>query len=89
VIVSSVPVVFRIFNFVPDQIIRVTDLWKGKLNVVDIRGLSFCALRSFAIQMIGICPFPHVNEILYHEARAYFALFDESIQSSNTTPVAG
>jgi len=73
----------------PDQIIRMTNLWKGKLNVVDIRGLSFCALRSFAIQMIGICSFPHVNKIECHEAKAYFAFFDESIQSSNTTPVTG
>lgn len=71
----------------PDRIIRMTNLWKGKLNVVDIRGLSFCALRSFAIQMIGICPFSRVNEIECYEARAYFALFDESIQSSDTTPV--
>lgn len=32
----------------------ITHFWKGIAKVVEIRGLSFCACRSFAIQMIGI-----------------------------------
>jgi hypothetical protein len=30
-----------------------TDFLNGKLNVVDMSGFSFCAPRSFAIQIIG------------------------------------
>ena len=58
-----------------------------RLNVDDHSGFIFCAFRSFAMQMIGICRRIRIASDRNTQER-HLGFLNESIQSPNTSTIA-